>query len=322
MFRNVLVPVDRSPFSEAAIPHAAAIARRAGGALHIALVHAVSVPDALKGAPVALETGLDLEIQQAEREYLDRLAERIATEHAIQPKTVLLDGPIATSIEQHGRDIEADLLVMSTHGRGGIGRAWLGSIADRLIRRASIPMLIIRPEEGAGLPEEPEYRHVMIALDGSELAEGALLAALTLTGGHAKCTAVRVAVPTIGPSSAYIPDASRVNREEIEFRNAAARSYLDLLTRRVRGEWDEFEVAVLTAYNAAGALIEAAREMKVDLIALSTHGRGPVTRALIGSVADKVIRGADVPVLVVPAAAVDTGLAAGHEESLTHAMYR
>jgi nucleotide-binding universal stress UspA family protein len=322
MFRNVMVTVDRSPFSESAIPYAATIARRAGGALHVVLVHAVSIPDALRGAPVALDTGLDLEIQRAEREYLDQLSERIATEHAIEPKTTLLEGSIAASIDRHARDSDIDLVVLTTHGRGGLGRAWLGSVTDRLIRRLMVPMLVIRPPEQGAAPPDPVFRHVLVALDGSELAEGALLAALSLTGGKASCTAVRVGVPTMGPGSAYIPDAARINREEIEFRNAAARSYLELLATRTRGEWDHFDIAVLTAYNAAGALIEASHEMKADLIAIATHGRGPVTRALIGSVADKVIRGAEVPVLVVPATAVDAGLAAGHEESMTHAMYR
>lgn len=315
MFRNVLVPVDRSAFAETALPFGAAIARRNMGALHIAMVHAISVPDALRGAPVPLDVSYDLEIRRQEQEYLEALAARVASEYAIQPRITLLDGQIAGSIEAHARAIDADLVVMSTHGRGGIQRAWLGSVADRLLRSLSIPALLIRPTTGATLPE-PTFRNVLVGLDGSALSEGALRAAGAIAGAAARCTALRVAVPPLNPGTPYIPDAARVNRAALEATVKEAREYVDGLAHRIRGEWASFETAVLPAYHAADVLLEAANELKVDLIAIATHGRGPIVRAIIGSVADKVIRGATQPVLVVPEQALVSGLATGHGATL------
>lgn len=316
MFRNVLVPVDRSAFAETAIPQAAAIARRCGGKLHIVMVHAITVPDAMRGAPLPLDASLDLEIRRDEQKYLESLASRCATEHAILPETILLDGAVASTIDAHCQAIDADLVVISTHGRYGIERAWLGSVADRLIRRLSIPVLLIRPREGVALPFEPTVKHILVGLDGSSLAEGALRAAGAIAGPTTRCTALRIAVPPRNPGSPYIPDAARANREALETSVRAARTYLDTLSHRVRGNWESFDVAVLTAWRPAEAILEAAKGLDADMIAVATQGHGPIVRAMIGSVADEVIRGSSVPVLVVPAHCVDAKLTMGHEDSL------
>ena len=320
MFRNVLVPVDRSPFAETAIPQAAAIARRCGGKLHIVMVHAITVPDAMRGAPLPLDASLDLEIRNDEQKYLESLASRCATDHAIRPQTILLDGAVASTIDAHCHAIDADLVVISTHGRTGIERAWLGSVADRLIRRLSIPVLLIRPRDGVAVPFEPTIEHILVGLDGSMLAEGALRAASAIAGPTTRCTALRVAVPPRNPGSPYIPDAARANREALETSVRAARAYLDALSHRVRGNWQSFDVAVLTAWRPAEAILEAAKGLDADTIAVATQGHGPIVRAMIGSVADEVIRGSSVPVLVVPAHCVEAKLTMGHEDSLELAV--
>ena len=316
MFRNILVPVDRSPFAETAIPHAAAVARRSGGTLHLVMVHVISVPDAIRGAPVPLDMTLDVEVRHDELDYLASLASNVATEYAIQPVVTLIEGQVAPAIDEHCRAIEADLVVVSTHGRSGIERAWLGSVADKLVRRLCVPVLLIRPWAGMSIPARPKFEHVLVGLDGSALAESALRAAGALVGRGTRCTALRVAVPPRNPGSPYIPDAARANRMALETCVASARSYLDELQHRVRGDWASFDVAVLTAWRPAEAIIEAARGLSSDLIAIATQGRSPVVRAVIGSVADHVIRGAQVPVLVVPTHAVEAKLTTGHEDSI------
>jgi nucleotide-binding universal stress UspA family protein len=316
MFRNVLVPVDRSSFAETAIPQAAAIARRCGGKLHLVMVHAITVPDAIRGAPLPFDASLDLGIRRNEQKYLEALASRVATDHAILPETVLLDGAIASAIDAHCHAIDADLVVISTHGRTGVQRAWLGSVADRLIRRLSIPVLLIRPRADVAEPFEPTIKHILVGLDGSRLAEGALAAASAIAGTETRCTALRVAVPPRNPGSPYIPDAARANRDALETSVRAARAYLDALSHRVRSNWASLDVAVLTSWRPAEAILEAAKGLDADLIAVATQGHGPIVRAVIGSVADEVIRGSTVPVLVVPAHCVEAKLTMGHEDSL------
>lgn len=313
MYRHIIVPVDRSPFAEKAIPFGAAIARRHGGTLHLVMVHTLAVPDAVTAMPLPADGTFDLAARREEEAYLAKLAGDVAMELAITPETRLLEGPVAASIEEYADAAGADLVVLSTHGRSGLERAWLGSIADRLVRKLTIPLLLVRPN--AAMPE-PRVARVLVGLDGSLLAEDALRAARVIAGPGGTCTAVRVAVPPQLPGSPYVPDAARANRDALHSTECAAREYLDDIAHRVRGDWGAFATRVVTAYQPARALTDLAVELDADLIAIATHGRGPVMRALIGSVTDRVIRTSTVPVLVVPAKASAAGLATGHRESL------
>ncbi len=317
MFNTVVVPVDRSKFAESAIPYAAGVVRRTGGTLHLAMVNTIALPDGVRIAPVPMDPTFDREMRREANEYLQTLVDRIATAFGVRPQFRLLDGPIAEAIAGHVRELEADLVVLSTHGRGGLKRAWLGSVADRLIRKLNVPLLLIRPEEDGGQHDTlPSIGSVLVALDGSVLAEAALRAAHAIAGPAARCTAVRVAVPPLGPGSPYLPDAARLTRETLEQEQNRAAEYMEGIARRLRGDWAHHSTEVVTSYHPAAAILDAAREEKADLVAIATHGRRPLMRAVLGSVADKVIRGAELPVLVVPAHAADAGLASGHADSL------
>lgn len=314
MYRHIVVPVDRSPFAERAIPLAAAVAGRQGGMLHLVMVHSIAVPDAVQGYPLPVDGSFDLAARREEEEYLLKLAEKVATTHAIRPDTRILEGPVAPAIEAFTTSIGADLVVLSTHGRSGLERAWLGSVADRLVRRLSVPLLLVRPTQGP--VAVPRFERILVGLDGSVLAEDALRAARAIAGSGGRCTVLRVAVPPQLPGSPYVPDAARANRDAMESAECTAREYVNDIEHRVRGDWASFETRVVSAYQPARAIVEIAAEANADLIAIATHGRGPVMRALIGSVTDRVIRTATVPVLVVPAKAAVAGLATGHRDSM------
>lgn len=316
MFRNVLVPVDRSPFAETAIPYAASVARSHGGSLHIAMVHAISVPDAMRAVTLPADGSLDRDIRFEEERYLEDLATRVSGEYGVQATTALLDGTIAASLESYAQEHELDLVVLSTHGRSGLERAWLGSVADRLVRTLTVPLLLVRPDTTMTVEKAPVFERVLVGLDGSALAEDALRAAHALASPGARCTALRVAVPPHGPGSPYIPDAARVNRAMLAAAEQDAAGYLAALAPQVRGDWAEFDTRVVTAHQPSRVLVDASVELDADLIAIATHGRGPVMRALIGSVTDRVVRLSQVPVLVVPAHASAARLATGHMDSL------
>jgi nucleotide-binding universal stress UspA family protein len=299
MFRKVLLPVDGSSFAEHALPFAVHAARTGNAELLLALVHVQRVPAT---ADLVLRDELqrwESEYIEQETAYLNDLAARVGREHNVRTQAQLLSGEVVPALAQEVRQQAADLVVMTTHGRAGMERAWLGSVADALIRHIEVPLLLIRPSD-----EEPEvgagsgYSRVIIALDGSERAERCIAPALALCAADAGVTLLRVPAPPAAVTSPYLPHAARFTHEETEERRAEAQEYLAGEQRRLGESVRNVDVAVVMDYHPARAILRYAAEAGADLIAVGTHGRGPITRTVLGSVSDKVIRAAGVPVLV------------------------
>src|SRR5437763_15520289 len=123
MIQSILVPLDGSAFGEQALPLAAAIAKASEAALHLVHVH---VPEEVMFAEPMLfvpPEAVKNEEQQQHR-YLSQVARRLATELPAAPTTAVLEGPVIDGIEKHAREVQADLVVMTTHGRGPLSRAW------------------------------------------------------------------------------------------------------------------------------------------------------------------------------------------------------
>lgn len=158
MFKRILVPLDGSPFSEAALPHAEALAKCFDAELVLAEVVAgiehtmfVSAPVEYEGShynPVwsAQQRTVSLPNRLADQasEYLQGVAAKLEA-HGIRTQREVLEGPTAESLLKHIESINADVVVMSTHGRGGIQRTLLGSVADRVSRHTHVPVLLVRP---------------------------------------------------------------------------------------------------------------------------------------------------------------------------------
>ncbi len=301
MYRSVLVPLDGSAFAEHALPLALGIARRAGASLRVTQVH---VPLALmyvdSMAPLAYqgESG----IMEQERSYLDGLVKRLKAVSPVPVTPTLLEGPeVAELLNGHARTHGVDLVVMTTHGRGPMTRFWLGSVADELLRRASVPLLLVRPQNGeAELAREPVLRHFLIPLDGSELAEKVLEPAVSLGGlMQADYSLLRVYGPVtetrIDPLGAGILSRLESAPDAVK---AAAETYLGRVAERLRSQGLTVQAHAVFGQQAAVAILREAKVRESDLIALESHGRGGVDRLLLGSVADKVVRGASTPVLV------------------------
>jgi nucleotide-binding universal stress UspA family protein len=317
MIRDILLPLDGSAFSEHALPGALDVARRMGARLHLVQVHeaptAQVYPD---GLPVYDERWNGALRAQAE-EYLRSVAHRCMERAGVSPTTELLDGPVPAALATYAAEVGIDLIVMTTHGRGGISRAWVGSVADALVRRAAMPILLIRPK-----PQEAEAaaaltaKHVLVPLDGSELAESILERALLLgrTLG-ARFTLLRIVLPV---PFAAIPHAGGPAFDEAGAAHTRehAHGYLERIAARLRA--DGVEVATDTAFHTSPALgiLDYAAMNAVDLIAMATHGRGGWSRVALGSVADKVMRGTLMPVLLYrpPATSLHASVGAPHEE--------
>src|SRR5262245_50453860 len=145
MVRSILVPLDGSTFGEHALPMALSLARRSGAMLHLAHVHQIAPSTSVAG--VAVMDSIDLHLRQDEQAYLADVTRR-AREHGDVPiTTALLDGEVAGALRTYAAARLADLVVLSTHGRGAMGRFWLGSVADELLRDLPCPALLVRPHE-------------------------------------------------------------------------------------------------------------------------------------------------------------------------------
>lgn len=300
MYRSILLPLDGSSFGEHALPFAVGIARRAGSvvqAVHVHLPVAVT-PIAPTHAPDVIQRW-ETEAREAAQEYMNEVAGRLSSALGTAAQAVVLEGPVLPTLEDFLRRSGSDLVVMTTHGRGPLSRAWLGSIADGMVRQASVPVLLIRPEGEAVPPpdQDPEIRHILVPLDGSGLAESALEHATGLGRLYgARYTLIRIVTPQAPVGYPPAPHGSWIEPGAEESDGGKAREYLEGVAERLRA--DELEVDTLVIHHIQPAVaILAAAERDVDLIAMATHGRGGFSRAILGSVADKVIRGASVPVL-------------------------
>jgi nucleotide-binding universal stress UspA family protein len=306
MIHSILVPLDGSTFGEHALPLALAIARRAGATLRLVHVHQAIPPANVSG--VAVMDGLEVALKKQELAYLGAMVHRVSEAAPVHVLPALLDGEVASVLEAYVGQVGVEMVVMATHGRGAFRRFWLGSVADELVRHLRVPVLLVHPrDEAPDLKQEPSLKHVLLPLDGTHLAEQMIEPALEL--GQlmgSRFTLLRAIRPVLRPD--YWPDGGtlegmtdtlleRARAHEKQLHDEAQR-YLDGVAEHVRGRGLPVETHVLVGDQPAAAILREAKGHGADLIALETHGRRGLARLLLGSVADKVVRGSPVPVLV------------------------
>ena len=306
VYRCILVPLDGTPFGEAALPLAVSIARRAGAALQLVHVHLPPIiPSGAETAalpPVWIETSW-----QEKRDYLEALASGIQDRWRIHVEARVMEGGVAAALERHATRCAAGLIVMSTHGHAGISRLWHHGVADQLTRDLHLPVVLLRaPEEGA--PQQaavPVIENILVLLDGSTGAERVIEHALAFArqlGGRLTLAHV---FGEVSRSSALslargpLDGANAVARAE-----TAARQYLNGLAERLRGRGARVETRLLPGQHAAATILEYVEASasdplnRVDLVALEAPDRGRVSRLLLRGTADELISGASVPVLL------------------------
>jgi nucleotide-binding universal stress UspA family protein len=292
MYRSILVPLDGSLPSEQSLPYAAALAQRSGAALQLAYVH---TPLLLGEGTMYLGTP-DVQLWEEEKKYLQSVVDRLKKAGLEKVSAHLLEGPIAETLQEHALGNGCDLIVMTTHGRGPVSRFWLGSVADQLVHRLPMPLLLIRTREETPPPAEPEVRNVLVALDGTPEAEQILQPAGTLAKLlGASCTLLRV-VPTVVPHG--VRKETAVGAALADKLRAEAHVYLQRMAASLQDRGIAAQTRILAHAHPATAILNEAASGEYDLLALETHGRRGLLRLFLGSVADKVVRGASIPVLV------------------------
>ena len=280
MQNRIVVPLDGSAFGKRALPFALALARRNDDAVEIVHVH--ERPPAVSGAP-ALDTRMDAEWRASMRDDLTHLAAQLTSEAGVETSARFLDGDTVPALEEQLTKGGARLVVMMTHGRGGLSHYWLGSVAEGLIRVSPVPVLLLRVgSEWPGKLQEPPFRRVLVPLDDSAIAADVLPHALALAQREETSFAlVSVTDPALATSG-----------------QLAAEQRLTALADEVRARGFEVRTTVVNGEQPAQAILEFAEANAIDLIALTTHAHGALYRLFFGATADKVIRGARVPLLV------------------------
>jgi nucleotide-binding universal stress UspA family protein len=294
----ILVPLDGSAVAEQAVPVAAELARRAGAALRLLHVHMPITADPIhvEGLPVIDEHLRSLR-REHERAYLDQARERVLSGVAVSAH--LLDGPVAATVAAYAKANGARLIAMTTHGRGGLERAWLGSVADELVRVSPVPLLLLRPEPGS-VPRP--FRRILVPLDGSANAEAILEHAVAFARLDADSELILLDVVQPIASAVWVPEvalaASAAGGDVTRRQEESAREYLAGLSRRLEASGVRVRARVQVATAIAPAILEVAGDEQADIVALATYGRSGIRRVTLGSVADKVVRGSPVPVLL------------------------
>ena len=300
MYHSVLVPLDGSSFGEQALPVALRIADQAEIPLQVVHVHVPLAP-VYADTMVGVESTLDPNRREREEAYLSGVKQRLAARSPVQVHSALIEGPAPEALREYAQSKGVDLVVMTTHGRGPLSRFWLGSIADQFVRATPIPTLLVRPQV-----EPPDFakgqipRHFLIALDGTPLAEEILVPVVALGRlMKADYTLIRVVEPLLFIGQGPIDYGPRLPDEQcLKEQRDEAQIYLDRIAGPMRGQGLQVRTRVAAANHVAAAILDEAYNQAMDLIALQTHGRRGLARLLLGSVADKVVRGSSLPVFL------------------------
>jgi len=272
----IIVPLDGSKNAEQALPMAALLAR-----LFEASIRFVHVAEGER-----LPSAKDFD--EARRNFAAYAGE-LAGRHGLAGKPFsadLLSGSPGPTILESAAN--ASFIVLASHGKGGFHATFIGSVADKVVRGARVPVLVVPAIDGE---VSSSLGTILVALDGSAEAEGGLRVARDIASrAGARVTLVRAYTvpPAVGVEFAYYPPDLVTSLEE------GAKEYLAATAR-------EGEGTVVALGSASEIVVQAATDLKADLVVMSSHGKGLAGRLALGSTTDRVMHGFRRPLLVVPA---------------------
>ena len=301
----ILVPLDGSGLAEKALPHAVALARaNSGGITLLRVVPPIASIAPLGGAITqspALWDAWAAEPQIAHK-YLYAVADKLPAAGLVVQTKVLQGDPAGEIVAYAERNSSVSLVVMSTHGRSGLGRWIMGSVAEKVLHASAVPIVVVRPqsdERRDGALVAPEYKTILAPLDGSVQAEQAL-GEVQMLAAKLDAKVILVSVTSTPLDLVLAGSRGGVQWQPIP-RDAKAQRLWDNLyavSRRLEAEHLVVETH-LTYGDPADEILKVAKEVGADIIVMATHGRGGLPRFLVGSVAARVVQEASVPVLLV-----------------------
>ncbi|MCP4036062.1 MAG: universal stress protein [bacterium] len=290
---SIVVPTDFSPLSEAAVERAVDLARLNGASIH--LVHAVRFPMIATPYEVSVPAAVFEGVRKAAESQMDDARKTIVDKGISTVTTEIADaGEADQAIADAVRAKNADLVVMGSHGHGGIKRAFLGSVAERTLRSAGCPVMVVKEE--AKKADEPISK-ILVPVDFSPHSECALEVATSLAKRLGASIDV-IHVLDLPPD--YVPYASLFGAELEQKMQKAAEDGLE----PIGGALEEANIpaALHTRRGQPSvAVAQAAQDLDVDLIVMGTRGASGLAHVLLGSVAERTIRTAGCSVLAVRA---------------------
>ncbi|MFA9415381.1 universal stress protein [Natrinema sp. HArc-T2] len=290
MYDTILVPTDGSDHAARAVEQALTLAD-----WFDATVHAVSVVDTSAASGLLSSGSVRKEFISQLEDGAERAVEAIETmaDDSIAVQTAVLEGEPKKKIISYAADIDADLIVMGTHGRSGVSRFVAGSVTEHVVRNADCPVLTVRGTEQA----EPSdgYEEILVPTDGSDAAGAAVDHGLELArAADARVHAVTVLdTGDMAASPTLSPPTEIVKQLETERQNAT-----DEIAARAREDGLAATTAVLEG-RPGTELLEYIDDHGIDLVVMGTHGRSGLDRLLLGSTTERLLRHASAPVLAV-----------------------
>ena len=310
MFKRVLVPLDGSPTAESVLP----CIRGLVSSLHtpVALLHVVD-----SEAKVTRKQRAQEIVHRAEDEYLSqseasdltgqvsqRYLDDIAATFTGGPvgvESLVRIGPPAKVIINQAAIRPGTLIAMSTHGRTGIGRWLLGSVADRVLQATDSPLLLVRGGPGHDIHRMEHFQRVILPLDGSPLAETAFESAVWIAQSLRVPLLIAGVVKLV--ITYYVPEGIQEglmsSMEDQESEEQAMQDYLELKVQEARARGVSTVESVMPRGFPAGELVALTQSHPHSLMVMTTHGRSGLGRWALGSVTDRVVRHTDQPVLIV-----------------------
>jgi nucleotide-binding universal stress UspA family protein len=281
---KILIPLDGSTEAESVLPYLRDIALKFGSRVYI------------------LGVGIGRKTRRVNRlieDYINRTANKLHSDH-IKAEPVISYGVAAEKILDFTAEKEIDLIIMATHGRSGITRWWMGSVAEKVISEATASVLLIRSQRTGTMEaaDKLNFPHKILApLDGSDIGESALPYAEAIAANSRASICLLQVISPPGTAEANLlggPDW----RKFVKAMHDAGESYLKGVAERLGGKNIKVAYEVATG-DPADKIVEYAADKGVSMIAMSTHGRTGIARWVLGSVADKVLHGAKKPILLV-----------------------
>ena len=298
MFTQMLIPLDGSKTAEKVLPYARFVAGTLK--LPVELLAVVDIVEMATHITAARASHLDTVIEDSVRNS-EQYLRGVAGTFPGGTKCTVEKGKAEQVIIETAAD-KGMIITMATHGRSGINRWLLGSIAEKVLRGTTNPLLLVRATEEAKAETVASLKSIVVPLDGSELAESVLplVAELAKT---LKLAVVLFRAYNI-PSSAYAGDEGyyAINYDEMltAMRDEAV-DYLEKKTQAVKKMGIANVSSVAKEGFAADEIISLSRQSPDNLIAMSTHGRSGVKRWVLGSVTETIVRHSADPVLVIRA---------------------
>jgi nucleotide-binding universal stress UspA family protein len=312
MYRRIAVAFDQAPESRYALRWAVAIAQRAGCPLELLRVAVPPVHGGdLYAAAVLGNDEVEALVREAEQALRDAADE--VSSAGVRATPVVLRGDVPAALSDHLRASDADLVVMTSHDRGRLERLLLGSVSESVARRAHVPVLLVRArasgaDEYTVTDEEPTLRRILVPVDGSPFGEQVLPPVASLAKlMNAELTLLSVVEPMLanaammtGVDGAPVApiDTRLGDAQSDEERALLESSELTRTAERIRSLGLSVDVRVLIDARPAHAICEFASSHDMDLIAMTTHGRGALKRLVAGSVAEAVLHGSSAHMLL------------------------